>query len=90
MLYPAVDCNFIFLNLKNTFDKNNNKAKWIELIKQKEKEFCSVEDKNKRFEFAVIVINSDSDLNSILDLFKLQEKNCIILLIHRQKSGLEE
>ena len=45
---------------------------------------------NKRFEFAVIIINSDSDLNSILDLFKLQEKNCIALLIHRQKPGLEE
>jgi len=49
-----------------------------------------VEDKNKRFEFAVIVINSDSGLNSILDLFKLQEKNCIALLIHRQMPGLEE
>jgi len=38
VLYPAVDA-IIFLNLKNTFDKNNNKAKWIELFNKKKKEF---------------------------------------------------
>jgi len=74
--YPIITANFIFLKLsKNTFDKNNNNAKWIELIKHKEKEFFSLENKNKRFEFAAIVINSHLDLNSILDLLNLQEKN---------------
>ncbi len=41
--YPAVTSDFIFLKLsRNTFEKNNNETRWIELIKQKENRifFC--------------------------------------------------
>jgi hypothetical protein len=49
-------------------------TKQSELIKQKEKELFIYSIKKKRYEFAVIVINPYSDLNSILDLLNLQEK----------------
>ena len=73
--YPAVTSDFIFLKLTgNIFQKNNNKSGWIKLIKQKEIELISIGTENKRFEFAVIVVNTPSNINSIHDLLNLQEK----------------
>jgi DNA polymerase IV (archaeal DinB-like DNA polymerase) len=73
--YPAITSDFIFLKLsRSTFEKNNNETRWIKLIKQKEKEFFSAEVENKRFNFAVIVVNTPSNINSINGLLNLQEK----------------
>ena len=73
--YPAITSDFIFLKLTgNTFQKNNNKSGWIKLIKQKEMELISIGTENKRFEFAVIVVNTPSNIHSIHDLLNLQEK----------------
>ena len=81
--YPVVTSDFIFLKLSgNTFEKNNSKSMWIKLIKQKEKEFFSVETENKRFDFAVIVVDSPSNIHSILGSLNLHEKNLYHSQVH--------
>jgi DNA polymerase IV (archaeal DinB-like DNA polymerase) len=73
--YPAVTSDFIFLKLSgNTFEKNHNKSRWIKLIKQKEEEFFSLGDENKKLNFAVIVVNTPSNINSINGLLNLHEQ----------------
>ncbi len=73
--YPAVTSDFVFLKLSGSaFEKNYNESGWINLIKQKEKELFSTRTGEKGIDFAVIVADAPSKINSILSLLDLQEK----------------
>ncbi len=65
--YPAVTSDFIFLNVADSASKKSNKSNneydWIKLVKQKEKElFSTSTGEKKSLEFAVIVVDTPSDL----------------------------
>ena len=73
--YPAVTSDFVFLKLSGSaLGKNYNESGWINLIKEKEKELFSTGTDEYGIDFAVIVADAPSKINSILGLLDLQEK----------------
>ncbi|MEJ7642873.1 MAG: DUF72 domain-containing protein, partial [Candidatus Nitrosocosmicus sp.] len=72
--YPAVTSDFIFLKLSDSaFEKNHDESEWIKLIKQKENEMFSTTHE-QGIDFAAIVVDVPSKINSILGSLNLQEK----------------
>ncbi|HKX97355.1 MAG TPA: DUF72 domain-containing protein [Candidatus Nitrosocosmicus sp.] len=60
--YPAVTSNFIFLNLDNASINNDRAMRWINLIKQKEKEKETDHPKNTNniIDYSIIVLRNPS------------------------------
>src|SRR4029079_8780060 len=56
--YPAVTSNFIFLNLDNASINNDRAMRWIDLIKQKEKETGYPKYTNNAIDYSIIVLRN--------------------------------
>ena len=66
--YPAVTSNFIFLNLDNASINNDRAMRWINLIKQKEKETGYPKYTNNVIDYSIIVLRNPSMVHLIQNL----------------------
>jgi len=66
--YPAVTSNFIFLNLNNASINNDRAMRWINLIKQKEKETGYLKHTNNTIDYSIIVLHNPSAAHLIQNL----------------------
>ena len=66
--YPAVTSNFIFLNLDNASINNDRAMRWINLIKQKEKETGYPKYTNNTIDYSIIVLRNPSMVHLIQNL----------------------
>ena len=66
--YPAVTSNFIFLNLDNASINNDRAMRWINLIKQKEKETGYPKYTNNIIDYSIIVLRNPSMVHLIQNL----------------------
>ena len=66
--YPAVTSNFIFLNLDNASINNDRAMRWINLIKQKEKETGHPKYTNNVIDYSIIVLRNPSMVHLIQNL----------------------
>jgi DNA polymerase IV (DinB-like DNA polymerase) len=66
--YPAVTSNFIFLNLDNASINNERARRWIDLIKQKEKETGYPKYSNNVIDYSIIVLHNPSTVHMIRNL----------------------
>lgn len=66
--YPAVTSNFIFLNLDNASINNDRAMRWINLIKQKEKETGYPKYAHNVIDYSIIVLRNPSSVHLIQDL----------------------
>lgn len=66
--YPAVTSNFIFLNLDNTSINNDRAMRWINLIKQKEKETGYPKYSHDVIDYSIIVLRNPSAVHLIQNL----------------------
>lgn len=75
--YPAITSNFIFLNLKNTYNNSNEIKRWIDLIKQKVDEYEYSKYKDEILDCSIIISNNPSNASIIQDLIFPQNRNSI-------------
>ena len=66
--YPAVTSNFIFLNLDNASINNDRAMRWINLIKQKEKETGYPKYVHNVIDYSIIVLRNPSSVHLIQNL----------------------
>ena len=66
--YPAVTSNFIFLNLDNASINNDRAMRWINLIKQKEKETGYPKYAHNVIDYSIIVLRNPSSVHLIQNL----------------------
>jgi DNA polymerase IV (DinB-like DNA polymerase) len=66
--YPAVTSNFIFLNLDNASINNDRAMRWINLIKQKERETGQSKYANNVIDYSIIVLRNPPMANLIRNL----------------------
>lgn len=66
--YPAVTSNFIFLNLDNASINNDRAMRWINLIKQKEKETGYPKYAYNVIDYSIIVLRNPSSVHLIQNL----------------------
>ncbi len=66
--YPAVTSNFIFLNLDNASINHDRAMRWINLIKQKEKETGYPKYTNNVIDYSIIVLRNPSMVHLIQNL----------------------
>ena len=66
--YPAVTSNFIFLNLDNASINNDRAMRWINLIKQKEKETGYPKYVHNIIDYSIIVLRNPSSVHLIQNL----------------------
>ena len=66
--YPAVTSNFIFLNLDNASINNDRAMRWINLVKQKEKETGYPKYANNVIDYSIIVLRNPSMVHLIQNL----------------------
>jgi DNA polymerase IV (archaeal DinB-like DNA polymerase) len=66
--YPAVTSNFIFLNLDNASINNDRAMRWINLIKQKEKETGYPKYAHNVIDYSIIVLRNPSTVHLIQNL----------------------
>ncbi len=66
--YPAVTSNFIFLNLDDASINNDRAMRWINLIKQKEKETGYAKYTNNVIDYSIIVLRNPSMVDLIQNL----------------------
>jgi DNA polymerase IV (archaeal DinB-like DNA polymerase) len=66
--YPAVTSNFIFLNLDNASINNDLAMRWINLIKQKEKETGYPKYAPNVIDYSIIVLRNPSAVHLIQNL----------------------
>jgi len=65
--YPAVTSNFIFLNLDNVTINNDRASRWINLIKQKERETGHPKHTTEAIDYSIIVLRNPSAAQLIQD-----------------------
>ncbi|WP_458744226.1 Y-family DNA polymerase [Candidatus Nitrosocosmicus sp. T] len=70
--YPAVTSNFIFLNLDNVTINNDKASRWINLIKQKERETGHPKHTNEAIDYSIIVLRNPSAAHLIQDLISFK------------------
>jgi DNA polymerase IV (archaeal DinB-like DNA polymerase) len=70
--YPAVTSNFIFLNLDNVTINNDRASRWINLIKQKERETGHPKHTNEAIDYSIIVLRNPSAAQLIQDLISFK------------------
>ena len=73
--YPAVTSNFIFLNLDNASINNDRALRWINLIKQKEKETGNPKYTNNAIDYSIIVLRNPSMVYLIQNLIFPKNKS---------------
>ena len=75
--YPAVTSNFIFLNLDDASINNDRAMRWINLIKQKEKEKETDHPKNTNnvIDYSIIVLRNPSMAHLIQNLIFPEPKS---------------
>ncbi|MDN5847446.1 MAG: DUF72 domain-containing protein [Candidatus Nitrosocosmicus sp.] len=73
--YPAVTSNFIFLNLDNASLNNDRAMRWINLIKQKEKETGHSKYVNNIIDYSIIILRNPSMAHLIRDLIFTKPKS---------------
>ena len=73
--YPAVTSNFIFLNLDNASINNDRAMRWINLIKQKEKETGYPKYVHNVIDYSIIVLRNPSSVHLIQNLISPKPKS---------------